>query len=52
MPKVRLILRPPKEGKNVTLAEARAAFRELNRERQSHPGKKREERPQKTAKAG
>jgi ribosomal protein S19 len=32
MPKIRPIIKPPREGQNVTLSDARAAFRALKRE--------------------
>lgn len=52
MDKIRPIMRPPKEGTNVTLSKARAALRELNREHRGR-GKKKVRAPEKTAtKAG
>jgi len=52
MAKVRRILRPAKEGTHVTVAEARAALRELKLESLSQGNKKSASRPKPTAKAG
>jgi hypothetical protein len=51
MAKIRSIMPPAKEGKNVTVSEARAAFRELNRERRNHANKKAPSRQKSAAKA-
>ena len=40
MLKIRPIIRPAREGKHVTLSEARAAFRDLNRQPRNHAKKK------------
>jgi len=47
--KVRSILRPVKEGKNVTFSQAQAAFRYLNRESRDNAQKKTAPREQKSA---
>jgi hypothetical protein len=52
MVKVRRILLPPKEGNNVTVAEARAALRELSREARNHPDKKASSQQKSAHKAG
>jgi hypothetical protein len=52
MAKIRRILRPAKEGKNVTLSEARAAFREIGREQRAGAMKKTPSRQKTAAKAG
>jgi hypothetical protein len=51
MAKVRTIILPLKEGKNVTVAQARAAFRELRREGRIPDGKT-PSRQKSAAKAG
>lgn len=53
MAKVRTIMRPAVKGDHVTLAEARAALREIKREREArlHATRKMPSR-QKTAKSG
>lgn len=52
MAKIRTILGPAKEGKNVTLAEARAAFREIRRDQRVQAAKKAPSRQKTAAKAG
>jgi hypothetical protein len=50
--KIRKILPPIKEGDHFTLAEARAALRELMREGKIPPPDKRAQRKKSAAKAG
>jgi len=54
MAKIRTIMRPAVKGDNVTLAEARAALREIKREREAraHAAKKPSSRPKTAAKSG
>ena len=52
MEKLRTIKRPPTEGTNVTLAEARAALLELYRESRASAKKKVAPRHKRTAKGG
>ena len=52
MDKIRPIMRPPQEGKNVTFAEARAALLALNRESRNAAKKKTQPRHKPAAKAG
>jgi hypothetical protein len=52
MAKIRPIIGPSKQGKHVTLSEARAAFRELSREPRVHPKKKATSQEKTVAKAG
>jgi hypothetical protein len=52
MAKIRRILRPAKEGKHVTLAEARAVFRELKRTSRSRASGTATSRQKPVAKAG
>jgi hypothetical protein len=51
MEKIRPILRPAVDGKNVTLAEARAALRELNQESRGRAKKRAQPRHKPAAKA-
>jgi hypothetical protein len=52
MATIRKVLLPPVRSKNFTLAEARAVFREIKRERERQAAKKAPSRPKRAAKAG
>jgi hypothetical protein len=52
MAKIRTIMSPSVKSKNVTLAEARAVFRQLNRGQHRRPTEKSAQHPKHAAKAG